>query len=83
MSVIELIREAAAKRESQFRYAAAHDKFATLEQRHSGTNPIEAAGAHEYALICLRAYRAEVDDPAPAGLNDPREADHRNREGWA
>lgn len=73
MSVIELIREAAAKRESQFRYAAAHDKFATLEQRYSGHNPIEAAGAHEYALICLRAYRAEIDNPTPAGLGDGNE----------
>lgn len=73
MSVIEMLREAAAKRESQFRYAAAHDHFATLEQRHSGRNPVEAEGAHAYALICLRAYRAEVDDPTPAGLGDPRD----------
>lgn len=79
MSVIELIREAAAKREAQFRYAAAYDKFASLEQRHAGKNPIEAEGAHAYALICLRAYRNEIDDPAP--LTD-QEADHRNREGY-
>jgi hypothetical protein len=79
MSVIELIREAAAKREAQFRYAAAYDKFATLEQRHSGKNHIEAIVAHDYAVRCLRAYRAEIDDPAP--ISD-KEADHRNREGY-
>ena len=67
MSVIELIREAAARRTAIFTYARAHDHFATEEQTFAGEGkPIEAAGAHEYALICLRAYRAELDDPEPA-----------------
>ena len=79
MTVIELLRAVAARREAIARYSKAHDKFAELEQRHSGRNPIEAEGAHQYALICLRAYRNEIDDPAP--LTD-QEADHRNREGY-
>jgi hypothetical protein len=80
MSVIELIREAAAKRESQFRYAAAHDKFAELEQRYSAVALDESEVAHEYALLVLRAYRAEIDDPVPAGLgdgNEPRDGQWR------
>ena len=76
--VIRILRDAEAVRAARLRYARAHDKFAELEQRHALTNPIEAAGAHEYALIALRAYRAELDDPAP---RDSRTFDHDNREG--
>lgn len=66
MTAIELIRMAQAHRSALYTYARAHDKFAELEQRHTGLNPVEAAGAHEYALRCLRAYRAETDDTPPA-----------------
>jgi hypothetical protein len=69
VSVIELIRAAQARREALYRYAAAHDHYAELEQRYVAQNrPIEAAGAHEFALIALKAYIAEVDDPRPEGL---------------
>lgn len=48
------------------RYAAAFDHFAELEQTaHVEGNVIEHEGAHRYALIALRAFRAEVDDPEP------------------
>lgn len=65
MTAIELIRMAQAHRSALYTYARAHDKFAELEQRHTGQNPVEAEGAHQYALRCLRAYRAEIDDPEP------------------
>ncbi len=71
MSVIELMRAAAARREALFRYAEAHDHFATQEQTYAGEgNVIEAEGAHAYALIALRAYRAELDDPMPEAFRD-------------
>ena len=46
--------------------ADAHDRFSEKEQIYtaSGQHP-EAEGAHRYALWCLRAYRAEMDDPDP------------------
>lgn len=44
-------------------YARAYDRFAEAEQmfRVLGLWP-EAEGAHRYALLCLRAYRSEVDE---------------------
>lgn len=66
MSVIELLRAVAARRNAIYTYAMAHDHFANEEQTFSAQGlPVEAAGAHEYALIALRAYRAEMDDPEP------------------
>ena len=65
MTAIELIRQAQARRSALYTYARAHDKFSELEQRHAARNPVEAAGAHEYALRLLRAYKAEIDDPEP------------------
>lgn len=46
--------------------ALAHDHWSEEEQLlfHQG-RAIEAQGAHEYAVACLRAYRAELDDPLP------------------
>lgn len=48
------------------RYALAFDHFSTQEQlaRAKG-DVIESEGAHRYAVMTLRAYRAEIDDPAP------------------
>ena len=42
------------------------DRWAEAEQiyTHEG-RVVEAAGAHECALIVLKGYRAELDDPAP------------------
>lgn len=47
------------------RLAKAHDHWSEEEQRLRTSSPIEAEGAHQYALACLRAYRAELDDPKP------------------
>ena len=60
------VADVAAQMAAQYQYARAHDRFAELEQiaRHRN-KPAEANGAHMLALITLRAYRAEVDDPEP------------------
>lgn len=69
MTVGQAIRDAAAKREALRQYAQAHDRFAELEQALVGRGcVISAEGAHVHALITLRAYRAELDDPQPVGL---------------
>ena len=50
-----------------YQYAAAHDGWSEQEQllmlegRH-----IEAEGAHQYAVMVLRAWLAEKDDPEVA-----------------
>jgi len=65
-TAIEVFREARTRGEAIRRYALAHDHFAELEQLlvNEGRVP-EAEGAHQYALLALRAYRAELDDPKP------------------
>lgn len=64
MTVIELLRQASARRTAIYTYARAHDHFAELEQSLIGEGWItESEGAHQYALAALRAYRAELDDP--------------------
>ena len=66
MTVIDIIRDATARRTALYGYAQAHDHFSELEQALVGEGRVaESAGAHEYALIALRAYRAELDDQAP------------------
>lgn len=48
-------------------YAHAHDHWSEEEQLLTAQGePILAEGAHQHALMCLRAYRAELDDPQPA-----------------
>jgi hypothetical protein len=65
-STIEMIREAQAAQSARWTYALAHDHFSDLEQQLVGEGRItEATGAHEFALIALKAYRAELDDPEP------------------
>ena len=65
--VIRIIREVAARREAVFSYAQWHDDFSTEEQTLTAEGrTFEAEGAHQFALILLRAYRAEMDDPEPA-----------------
>lgn len=67
-SVIEAIRNATAKREAIYRYAAAQERFAELEQVLVAEGRYdEAPAAHELGLVCLRAYRNEIDDPLPEG----------------
>lgn len=64
---VQFLRDVAARQAALHRYAAAYDRFAEEEQMHHllGNWP-EAEGAHVYAMACLRAYRAEMDDPDEA-----------------
>ena len=69
MTTGHVTRDEVARRAALYRYAQAHERFATLEQlAHSRGRPAEANGAHLFALITLRAYIAEQNDPAPEGL---------------
>lgn len=46
--------------------AQAHDRWSEREQiLTSSGDAIQAEGAHQHALWCLRAFRAELDDPKP------------------
>ncbi len=71
-----MIREGQARSAALYRYAQAHDRFSELEQLYTATgNAVEAEGAHDFALMLLRAYKNEVDDvppidPADGGRND-------------
>ncbi len=63
---MSLLLNAMARKAVLEQLAKAHDHFSEEEQRFQGQDRhIEAAGAHEYALLTLRAYRAELDDPRP------------------
>jgi len=66
MTPIEIMRDAAARREALNALAQAHDHFSEEEQvALAEGRVVEAEGAHQYALMLLRAYRAELDDPEP------------------
>jgi hypothetical protein len=59
--------DATARAAALYRYAQAHDKFAELEQACVYREcPHMASIAHALALIALRAWLAEQDDPEPA-----------------
>jgi hypothetical protein len=61
---IHTIRKVTAKSAALETYALSHDRFSEAEQMYVAEGQIAmAAGAHTYALIALRAYRAELDDP--------------------
>ena len=61
---MDMNRDKRARRAALAQYAKAHDHFSEQEQISVVRgNAIEAAGFHEFALIALRAYRAELDDP--------------------
>lgn len=69
MNAAQVIRDASAKTAALYQYAAAHDRFSEAEQVLVGRGcHLVASLAHGYALIALRAYRAELDDPQPQGL---------------
>jgi len=60
--------DATARAAALYRYAQAHDKFATLEQVMLQRQcPHMATIAHALALIALRAWLAEQDDPDVGG----------------
>jgi len=59
--------DAVARATALRRYAQAHDKFAELEQVMLQRQcPHLASIAHALALIALRAWVADQDDPEPA-----------------
>lgn len=71
MNAARHVREASTLRAAEYQYARSHDWWSEQEQLYLRHNrPIEAAGAHEYANRCLRAYIAEQDDPEPKGLRE-------------
>jgi hypothetical protein len=60
-------------RESVLRtLAEAHDRFAEQEQVLVAEGRYaESQGAHQYGLWVLRAYKCELDDHTPPGLEHP------------
>ena len=72
LTVIEPWREWTIRsREDALQYAAAHEHFAEQEQLLAARKcPALAAQAHQLALLVLRAYRNETDDPRPRGLGE-------------
>ena len=75
--VIRILREVHIRKEAQFSYARAYDRMSDLEQTETGKgHPALAAENHARALICLKAYKAELEDP------EPTHDDHDRREGW-
>ena len=66
---VRTLQSLSARREALERYALAHDRFSEAEQMYVACGQAALAeGAHTYALVCLRAYRNECDDPIPEGL---------------
>jgi hypothetical protein len=60
------VREITPRLAALERLALAHDRFSETEQMHRLVgNLAEAEGSRWYADICLRAYRAENEDPTP------------------
>lgn len=73
MGPVEMVRSVRAQRAAAANYVAQHERFAELEQQLMLVgSPIDAIGAHSYALMALRAHVAELDDPEP--LAEPHRA---------
>jgi hypothetical protein len=63
---VNTIRTLSARSAALETYALAHDRFSEAEQMYVAEGQMAmASGAHTYALIALRAYRAEIDDQEP------------------
>ena len=63
---ISVLRDAMARSTALRLLAAAHDHWAEEEQVAIAEGRYaEAEGAHQFALLALRSYRAELDDPEP------------------
>lgn len=63
---VHAIRDAIAARQAIRWYALRHDAFSEHEHVHQLAEEIAAAeDCHNVALLLLRAYRAEIDDPEP------------------
>lgn len=60
----DMIRDVDARNSAVRELAKIHDRFSELELVFQFSGSVfEAEGAHQYALMALRAYRAELDDP--------------------
>lgn len=67
-SPAQWLRDVMARNAALRQYAIDHDRFSEQEQMHRLLgNWAEAEAAHWNALLVLRAYRADVDDPEPRG----------------
>ena len=65
-NVPAILRDIEARNAAMRTYAVAFDRFAEREQTHRLSENLAASeGAHQYAIWCMRAYRAETDDPEP------------------
>jgi hypothetical protein len=61
---VHALRSETAKQAVLRALAEAHDRFSEAEQMYVASGALAMAeGAHTFALIALRAYRAELDDP--------------------
>jgi hypothetical protein len=65
------IREITPQSEVLRQLALAHDRFADSAEMHRLLgNVVEAEGADWYAERCLRAFRAENEDPTPRSWDE-------------
>ena len=65
-SIPMLLRDIEARNTALRTYAQSHDRFSDAEQLYVAEGQhVMAEGAHTYALIALRAWLAERDDPEP------------------
>lgn len=65
-TIRELIRDTTARDTAIRQYALRHDEISEAEQMFALVEEHwRAAEYHDYALILLRAYRAEWNDPEP------------------
>ena len=79
MNVIDLLRQATARRTALYAYAQLHDRFAELEQVYVAAGEYDRADdAHQVAVLVLRAYTAEMDDPATPTI-DPSDNGRNER----
>lgn len=63
---VHILRDAMTRSQAIRTYALAHDHWSEEEQTLTAEGQtVKAEGAHQFALMVLRAYRAEIDDPEP------------------
>jgi len=66
---VHILRDAITRSNAIRFYATAYDHFAQEEQVCIAEGRmVEAEGAHHFALMLLRAYKAEIDDPEPKAM---------------
>jgi hypothetical protein len=63
---VHILRDAIVRSNALRFYATAWDHWSTEEQlKRAEGQVVEAEGAHQFALMLIRAYRNELDDPEP------------------